>query len=272
MNKNYLQTIAFVLASTKHGTMLVNRFDEQYLKEENGYRGVGSELLGKSYFSLEEIEFVSELLKYRKENFGEGVVLLDCGANIGTHTIPWSHVMYGWGEVIAVEAQERLFYALAGNITLNNCFNARALFAAIGSSEGEILIPNPNYFLNSSFGSLELIKKNNNESIGQALDYSADNCVAVRMVTVDQFQFKRLDFIKLDIEGMELEALLGAHNTLKNLKPNLLIERIKSSKNKLFPILQKFNYVTYAYDSHFLALHAEDPVNKKITLKKLSYN
>ena len=32
--------------------------------------------------------------------------------------------MFGWGTVIAIEAQERVYYALCGNITINNCLNA----------------------------------------------------------------------------------------------------------------------------------------------------
>jgi hypothetical protein len=53
--------------------------------------------------------------------------------------------MRGWGMVLAVEAQERVFYALAGNIALQNCFNARALWAALGDAPGELSIPEPDY-------------------------------------------------------------------------------------------------------------------------------
>ena len=38
--------------------------------------------------------------------FGDGVMAIDCGANVGVHTLEWSRLMYGWGEVIAFEAQE----------------------------------------------------------------------------------------------------------------------------------------------------------------------
>ena len=47
------------------------------------------------------------------------------GANIGVHTVEWARHMYGWGNVIAIEAQERLYYSLCGNISLNNCLNVR---------------------------------------------------------------------------------------------------------------------------------------------------
>jgi FkbM family methyltransferase len=67
------------------------------------------------------------------------VVALDCGANIGVHSVEWARLMKDWGSVIAVEAQERVFYALAGNLTLQNCFNARAIWAAVSDTPGDFV-------------------------------------------------------------------------------------------------------------------------------------
>ena len=72
-------------------------------------------------------------LHRRRQYFGDGVVLVDCGANIGVHTVECAVEMTGWGSVLAIAAQERLYYALAGNIALNNCFNARALDAPVAA-------------------------------------------------------------------------------------------------------------------------------------------
>jgi len=253
--------IAFVLASTNHGTMLVNRHD--YRISQNGGYGVGYQLLNTSSFDQGEVDLVVNLLKTRKENFGDGVIAIDCGANIGVHTIEWAQAMYGWGEIIAFEAQERIYYALAGNIVINNCFNAKAIWAAIGAEEGEILVPLPNYFLPSSFGSLELRKKDSTEFIGQEIDYSKENCVKTKMIAIDRLGLERLDFIKIDIEGMEMEALNGAEDSIKKFKPQLLIEKIKSNENEIRKFLEKFGYQIYSIDLNLLAVHPTDPV--KIT-------
>ncbi len=58
--------------------------------------------------------------------------------------------------MLAVEAQERIFHALAGNIAINNCFNARPMWAAVTREPGVMRIPVPNYFIPASFGSLAL--------------------------------------------------------------------------------------------------------------------
>ena len=43
--------------------------------------------------------------------------------------------------MLSFEAQERLYYAVAGNIALNNCFNVKAIHAAVGNTDGSIRIP-----------------------------------------------------------------------------------------------------------------------------------
>ena len=139
----------------------------------------------------------------------------------------WAAAMTGWGSVIAIEAQERVYYALAGNIAINNCFNAFALHAAVSSESGTMTIPNPNYLVPSSFGSLELRQSVRNEFIGQKIDYAA-NTVVIRKLTLDEINLPRVDFIKIDIEGMELEALEGARQTIDRSQPIMLLERIKA--------------------------------------------
>ncbi len=157
--------LAFITAATDHGTMIVNRFDHHHI-EHHGSFGVGFQLLDKASYDASEVAMLLKLLDLRRQNYGDGVVALDCGANIGVHTIEWAKHMTGWGVVVAIEAQERIFYALAGNIAINNCFNARALQAAVGSEPGAMKIPAPNYQAPASFGSLELKKRDTTEFIG----------------------------------------------------------------------------------------------------------
>jgi hypothetical protein len=126
--------------------------------QRNGI-GVGFQILEGGAFDPEEVDMALMLLGLRRRYFGDGVVALDCGANIGVHTIEWARRMNGWGEVIAIEAQERVFYALAGNIAINNCFNARAVHAAVAAEVGAINIRRPNYLRPGSFGSLEHLSR-----------------------------------------------------------------------------------------------------------------
>ena len=252
--------VAFVLASTQHGSMLVNRHDYR-LVGEGGY-GVGHQLLNTSAFDPQEVSPALQLLSARRTHFGAGVVALDCGANVGVHTLEWARHMHGWGEVLAFEAQERIFYALAGNIALNNCFNARAVWTAVGASDGEIGVPLPNYCVPSSFGSLEIRQRAQTEFIGQPIDY--DRVQATPLRAIDSLALPRLDFIKVDVEGMEIEVLHGAKESLARAKPCLMVERIKSDEAGLASFLSDLGYRLFPLGMNLLAVHQSDPMGDQI--------
>jgi FkbM family methyltransferase len=246
---------AFVIASTNHGTMIVNRNDRNELG--HGAYGIGYQLLEHSCHEQEENELVGRLLLMRRHDYGDGVVLLDCGANIGTHTVEWSRLMQGWGNVAAFEAQERVFYALCGNITINNCFNARSIWAAIGERSGEIEVPELDPFTPSSFGSLELRRNGSNEYIGQEADNTRKT--KVRMVSIDDLDPTRLDFIKLDVEGMEMECLKGAEKSLRRHRPQMMIERIKSKGDEIPSFLEPLGYRFFHMRMDTICIHESDP-------------
>jgi FkbM family methyltransferase len=166
--------------------------------------------------------------------------------------------MTGWGSVIAIEAQEYIYYALAGNIVINNCFNAKAILAAVAAQNGLMNIPVPDYLTPASFGSLELKKRENSEFIGQKINYNGGNISEIRTVTLDSLVIQRIDLIKLDIEGMELEALQGAMNLIQRHHPILIVESIKTNEIKLRVLLENLEYEVFKVGINLLAVHKFD--------------
>lgn len=258
--------IAFVLASTDHGPMIVNRFDYNEGFAGN-YYGVGAQLMESGAYDPREVATIKSLLELRRQYAGDGMVAIDCGANIGVHTVEWSRLMRGWGSVIAIEAQERVFYALVGNLALQNCLNVRALWAAVDAECGMLAIPEPDYTMPSSFGSFELKPRLGNENIGQPIDYDKPTRL-VRTVTIDSLVKDRVDLIKIDIEGMELEALAGAVETIKKCRPILVIEAIKVDKAQLEQLLAELGYDFYPMGMNLLAVHKEDKVSTHLTVER----
>jgi FkbM family methyltransferase len=253
------QRISFVLAACEHGSMIVNRLDYRMVASDRGC-GVGWDILETGVFCRTEINNVRTLLQLRRARHGDGVVALDCGANIGAFTVEWAREMAGWGSVIAIEAQERIFYALAGNIALNNCFNARAIHAAVAAANGTMGMPVPDYRRSGSFGSLELRRTERTEFIGQDIDYAPERLARVTTLTIDSLDLSRLDVIKLDVEGMEVEALEGAAHTIAALRPVIVAEQVKTDVARMTALLEDAGYRTFPLGMNLLAVHADDPV------------
>jgi FkbM family methyltransferase len=255
--RNPRRKVAFVLAASDHGTMIVNRFDYRMVDERGGI-GVGFQILEAASFDAEEIDIALSFLMLRRQYFGDGVMALDCGANIGVHTVEWAKRMTGWGQVLAVEAQERVFYALVGNIAINNCFNARAIHAAVAAKSGTMRIPTPDYLSPGSFGSLELRRRERTEFIGQPIDYADDKAVPVETIALDALELPRIDLLKIDVEGMELEAIEGAAASIARCRPILIVESIKSDKARLRQVLEQQKYRVFEVGLNLVAVHAED--------------
>lgn len=258
--------IAFCLVSSDHGPLIVNRFDYNHTFSGD-YYGVGAQIMETGHYDPRDVSTLKDLLLCRRDHFGPGVVALDCGANIGVHTVEWAKLMKEWGSVIAVEAQERVFYALAGNIAIQNCFNARAIWAAVSNTPGELSFPEPDYRSQASFGSFELKPRVGTEFIGQAIDYSKPTST-VKTIMIDGMGLERLDLLKIDVEGMEAEALQGAVDTIRRCKPILFVETIKSDKEAIGAALRNEGYVILPNGMNIIAVHQTDRTLENIGVAK----
>jgi FkbM family methyltransferase len=147
-----------------------------------------------------------------------GMTVLDVGANIGAHTVGLAKAVTPTGAVIAFEPQRVIYQMLCGNAALNGLENVSALMAALGKAQGSITVPPMNYHQRNNFGGVSL----GNFSAGEV----------VPLLTLDSFNLTRCDFIKLDIEGMEQEALEGATQTLARCQPILYVENDRPEKSE----------------------------------------
>jgi len=246
----------FVVVSTAHGTMIVNRNDHH--TSDSWAYGVGHQILTSGSYDMQEIDLAKFLVSQKAQDCH--VVAIDAGANIGVHTIEWAKMLGSGGSVIAFEAQRAIYHALCGNIAINNCFNVSAHNYALGAGEDHIEIPVPDYNRPASFGSLELKQHDRSEFIGQQLMHTT----GVKVISIDMLGLDQCDFMKIDVEGMEMEVLEGALDTIEANKPIMLIEYIKVDKDELTAWLGNRGYDVYSFNHNFIAVHKSDKMAKHI--------
>jgi FkbM family methyltransferase len=139
-----------------------------------------------------------------------GQVAVDVGANIGTHAVFFAQAVGLSGAVLAFEPQRALHQLLCANLALNAHFHVRALHAAAGATPGSIVVPDVDYAAGGNFGGLSLGTFREGER--------------VPVLTLDGFGLVRCHLLKVDVEGMELQVLLGARETLRRCSPVLYVE------------------------------------------------
>ncbi len=203
------------LKTCRYGPMLYNMHD-QY---------IGRSLDSYGEYSEGEIDLFRQLIH-------RGDVVIDVGANLGSHTVFFAQHVGPTGLVFAFEPQRIVFQTLCANVALNQLTNVDCRQAAAGAESGEIVVPEIDYHRFANFGGLSL--------------EGWEKGRQVPVVSIDQLQLSRCEFIKIDVEGMEEQVVRGARETLERLKPLLYVENDREEKSaSLIRCLQENGYKLY---------------------------
>ena len=88
------------------------------------------------------------------------------------------------------------------------------------------------------------------------------------MISLDSLEIDRVDFIKIDVEGMEEDVLNGARKVIEKNQPIMLIEHIKSNKDFLQKFLNNFDYKLFPVGINIIAIHESDPSLNDIKIQE----
>jgi FkbM family methyltransferase len=161
-------------------------------------------------------------------------VVVDGGANIGLISIPVAHAIQKKGGVVhAFEVQRMLFYGLCGAAALNDLENLQAYRIGLGEAKAVFKVPLLNYSVPRDFGTVSLVDQDNNSSTDD-----------VEIASLDDLALPGLDFLKLDIEGMEIYALKGARRLIEQHLPWCWIEHNKVGAGA---IKEQFKHLDYKF-------------------------
>lgn len=146
-----------------------------------------------------------------------GMTVLDIGAHHGFYTLLSARLVGSEGMVFAFEPSPRERKALLRHVSLNRCKNVKVQALALGAQKKEAEL----YVVEGS--------QTGCNSLRPPIVLSGTSCTPVRIMPLDDWlseeKIGRVDFIKLDVEGGELDVLRGATKLLdRRPRPVVLAE------------------------------------------------
>jgi len=184
------------------------------------------------------VSFVSKIINPEKN-------MIDVGSNIGIWSIVYSTFIKG--NIHAFEPQEEVFNCLVNNIKLNQCKNIIPYNLALSDKKTAYLM-NASYDTLNNFGAFRITSSG-------SLSINAD--------LGDSFKLSNIGFIKMDVEGHEMEALIGLSKTIQESKPVLLVEihSTQENSNDTFKYIIGLGYKNVIKLTHCDYLFIYDLVN-----------
>jgi FkbM family methyltransferase len=130
--------------------------------------------------------------------------ILDCGSHIGLSVIYFKS-LYPLAKIVAIEPDEGNCAVFERNILANNLSNVRLVHAAVSTQEGQGLL----------FGDFtEQEPRTCGNTMISSWANPGSESVPIRTVSLSTYIESEVDFLKLDIEGMETQVLKGIEDKL----------------------------------------------------------
>ena len=188
---------------------------------------VGGAIITYGEFSHLEMDTFAECIN-------EDTYVLEIGANIGAHTVGLAKLCKF---LLAIEPQPQIFQNLATNVFINNLQNVELHNVGVGSGKTCMFVPKTDYDAEGNFGGISLV-------------HSAEEISAVvEIFPMDSYSDTRYGknvFVKIDVEGMELEVLKSGARFIENHRPIMYVENDRPEKSKdLTEYLRSLNYALY---------------------------
>lgn len=199
--------------------------------------------------------FEEDVCIYLLSLLQEGMTFVDIGSHFGFFTILGSHLVGETGKVLAFEPTPNTYQQLKRNVT--HCSNVDVSNCAAYSVDEKIRFYD--YGLTgSAFNSILGSRKNH----GSPNPKSEISVQARRIDSILRERgIKKIDLVKIDAESSEINVLEGMMETLKNCRPNLVLEvgdfEVKGASNSkdVVKLLLQMNYSAYEVSGEKIVPH-----------------
>ena len=166
----------------------------------------GDECISKWVIESGQLAHDQNMLPIVLKHIPIGGVVLDIGCYIGDHTIAYANKVGKDGNVFAYEPSDDAYRCAFYNMRLHD--NTEVINIAIGAKNGTAAIN----------------KVQTNDGMNFLTDGNEIKVKTLDQVFIVENQIDRIDFIKIDCEGFELDVLAGGVETIKKYRPKMLIE------------------------------------------------
>ncbi len=187
--------------------------------------------------------FKPDLQTYLSSNLKAGNVFYDVGANVGFFSLLAAKLIGPQGQVISFEPLPENLVSLRENVERNHFSNVKILSFALGAANEEQVFQVSE---RPTWGKLK--------GAGHQLPdkYLSDMKVIVRRLDdlVTEGAIPPPDFVKIDVEGAEVEVVEGAVETLMRYGPTLFIE-LHGTGNFLTQVFARIGYCAIPLNGKF---------------------
>lgn len=183
----------------------------------------------------------------------QGDTVVDVGANYGVYTRALSKLVGEQGQVIAIEPIPETFAILKYSVRKWKLNNVKLLQYAISNKAATLLMTVPRY---ERGGGANYYRASVSHGASEGL-----RSVSVRAETLDHILAEnsgQVSFMKMDVEGHELECFLGAGELLTKHRPSILVELSGdpdlqgTQACQVFALLRGHGYQAYWFDGKAL--------------------
>jgi FkbM family methyltransferase len=178
------------------------------------------------------------LLDKMLEHYKPDTNMLDIGANYGCHSVGVGNEIKkngGRGKIYSFELQPNILTLLKENISMNGLSEIIQVYEhGLGDkNETKVFALPSDYDDNTNPGALSLHNEHSNLDKGKTVQ---DTQVNIRRL--DDLAIHNISFIKIDVEGYELEVFEGGKETISREKPVIMIEIWGRVKDKYYAWIQ----------------------------------
>lgn len=146
-------------------------------------------------------------------------IILDCGAYIGVYSIMISDTIGNDGKIICFEPDTKNYKRLLKNIEMNNTRNIVPVNVGLWSKKTSLKFSNCGKAVSQVWEDSILQKRETKVSDDELIEVDVDSLDN----QMHKLGIKKIDFIKMDVEGSEVEVIRGAKNLLRENNVNLAV-------------------------------------------------